>query len=533
MDEQRSISTMEKSIAIDRARSSLELLLNISRELAKTLDLKKVLDRVLSLSMQNVSAERGSLIVIDENYRPISAALYYENQSREYTAEQLRDIITHGLAGWVLKHRKAVLVRDTSLDERWLQRSVDSFKLSEPKSVVCSPVLVLDQLVGVLTLVHPNPGFFNADDLELLQAIADLAGIAIHNAQLYESLQATHQRYYELFEDSIYPIVITDPHGRILEANRQTVRTFGYEVKDIVKHDIQALDSNKPERFTQHIGDLAGDSTVSFETAIKRPKSTPLPVEIHVQKIMFQGVDSLQWTLRDITERKELDSLREDLAAMIYHDLRAPLANIISSLDILDTMLPPESSSSIRSIFQITYRSADRMQRLISSLLDINRLETGQQILNKKTVDIVELAQEAKETVFSSIESKQQKILMHFPKKVVTLHVDVDMIRRVMINLLENANKFTAMGGTIDFGAQPNAKTIKVWVEDNGLGIPREMQEFIFEKFTRLKVEGTPKGVGLGLAFCRLAIQAHGGRIWVESKPGHGSRFIFSLPLGK
>jgi PAS domain S-box-containing protein len=520
-------------VAIDRARSSLELLFHISRELATTLDLKKVLDRVLSLSMQNVNAERGSLIVIDENLQPISAALYYENQSREYTVKQLQDIVSHGLAGWVLKHRKPVLVKDTSLDERWLQRSIDSFKLSEPKSAICVPVLVVNQIVGVLTLVHPQPGFFNAENLALLQAIADLAGIAIHNAQLYESLQATHQRYYELFEDSIYPILITDPKGRILEANRQALRTFGYAVKDITKHNIQELDANKPGLLSSRIKNIAEGTTVSYETSIKRFKASPLPVEIHVQKVKFQGVNSLQWTLRDITEKKELDALREDLAAMIYHDLRAPLANIVSSLDILDTMLPEETSSSIRSIFQITYRSADRMQRLINSLLDINRLETGQPITNKKTVDIIELAQEARDTVASSIESKQQKLNMRFPRKVPPLHVDVDMIRRVMINLLENANKFTSMGGTISFGAQADGKAVKIWVEDNGPGIPTSMQETVFEKFTRLKVEGAPKGVGLGLAFCRLAIEAHGGRIWVESKPGHGSRFVYSLPIGK
>jgi signal transduction histidine kinase len=82
-----------------------------------------------------------------------------------------------------------------------------------------------------------------------------------------------------------------------------------------------------------------------------------------------------------------------------------------------------------------------------------------------------------------------------------------------MINLLENANKFTPMGGKINMGAQPEGKWVKVWVEDDGLGISAEMKEFIFEKFTQLKTEGTPKGVGLGLAFCRLAVEAHGGKI--------------------
>jgi PAS domain S-box-containing protein len=404
-------------MALDRTRSSLELLLNISRELATTLDLNKVLDRVLSLSIQNVDAERGSLIVLNENKQPTNAAIYFDNQTRPYTVDFLHDIVSDGLAGWVVNKRKPVLINDTSADKRWLQRSVDTTQMSGPKSAICVPVTVRDDLVGVLTMVHPKPGYFNEENLALLQAIADLAGIAIHNATLYESLNAAHQRYYELFEDSIYPILITDLNGKILEANRQASRSSGFIVKELIGKKIQDLHEVDPEKFSVSLNTLHQGKTVVYESNLKRSKQPPLPIEIFVQKISFEESESLQWLIRDISERKESDSLREDLAAMIYHDLRAPLSNIISSLDILDTMLPAESASSLRSIFQITYRSADRMQRSVNSLLDINRLETGQALTNKKTIDVLELAQEAKETVLPSIEGKQQQFKMNFSKK--------------------------------------------------------------------------------------------------------------------
>jgi signal transduction histidine kinase len=105
------------------------------------------------------------------------------------------------------------------------------------------------------------------------------------------------------------------------------------------------------------------------------------------------------------------------------------------------------------------------------------------------------------------------------------------MIRRVIINLLENAAKFTQQGGTIFLGARHDTHLVRIWVEDNGPGIPAAEQERIFDKFSRLKLNETVKGMGLGLAYCRLAIQGHGGKIWVESEPGLGSRFIFSLPV--
>jgi len=111
------------------------------------------------------------------------------------------------------------------------------------------------------------------------------------------------------------------------------------------------------------------------------------------------------------------------------------------------------------------------------------------------------------------------------------LRVDVDMIRRVMINLLENASKFTPVDGNISISAQHVGKAVQVRVKDDGFGVPAEMKEFIFKKFTRLQVQSVPKGIGLGLAFCRLAIGAHGGKIWVEPNQGKGSCFIFTLPV--
>jgi signal transduction histidine kinase len=104
------------------------------------------------------------------------------------------------------------------------------------------------------------------------------------------------------------------------------------------------------------------------------------------------------------------------------------------------------------------------------------------------------------------------------------------MIRRVVTNLLENASKYSPQGSKIEVGARQEGDQIQVWVKDNGSGIPASEHERIFDRFTRLKTENTPKGLGLGLAYCRLAIQAHGGNIWVDSEVGAGSRFTFSLP---
>ena len=518
-------------MVLDRTKASLELLLSISRQLVTSLDLGTVLDRVLMLSIDNVGAERGTLIVLDENQNPVTAAVIYNDVIHEYTIDQLKDTLTRGLAGWVLTHKQAVLIDDTSADERWVRRPDDSVERSGAKSAICVPLMTRERLVGVLTMVHPSPGYFIEENLALLQAIADQAAMAIRNAQYYESIQIAHNRYYQLFEDSVYPILITSWTGTILEANRQASLSSGYSNEQLLTQNSLTMHSLNPEEGRNYMRLLKKNQPVTYESELISRSGVRIPVEVHVHKIEFQGVDSLQWILRDIRERKELDSLREDLTATIYHDLRAPLANIISSLDILQRMLPIETTESMGTIFEIINRSTERMQRLISSLLDINRLENGQAITNRKTADISEIIEDSVEVILPSSQPKMQTITREIQSGLPTVFVDVDMIRRVVINLLENAVKFTPINGAIEIGAGMREEGLAVWVADSGPGIPEEFKEAIFQKFTRIKYENAPKGVGLGLAFCRLAVNAHGGKIWVESDAGQGSKFIFTLPV--
>jgi signal transduction histidine kinase len=194
-------------------------------------------------------------------------------------------------------------------------------------------------------------------------------------------------------------------------------------------------------------------------------------------------------------------------------------------------IISPENAAGVKSVLSIASRSTDRMQRLINSLLDIHRLEAGNPIITQSAVDIVKLAEEAIEVVQPLAEGKQQTLESHLPANLPAVWVDQDMVRRILINLLENANKFTPMQGHVRLGGMRDGDMVRLWVQDTGQGIPREAQDQIFEKFTRLQAERFPKGLGLGLAFCRLAVQAHGGNIWVESQEGKGSRFMFTLPV--
>ena len=679
----------------DRTRALLELLIHVSREVATALDLRTVLQRVLYEAIQNVGGERCSIVVLDDSGKAVDATIVYGNQILEHTTQQLRDTTERGLAGWVIRHRKGVLVPDTSKDERWLMRPDDAMDRSGVKSAICVPLLAREKLVGVLTLVHPKANVFTNEQFDLMQAIADqsaiavlnarlytesqrqarvmtalaegasamnaslrmedvfqriliqtvqalqvetaaigmidgdhlvyraaaghnagniigrkvrlgdgivataardgrgavvsnisqdknfseadrfggveirsivvapiqsplgvigiieainpmtnsfdpdallvmtgiggLAGTTIQNAQLFEKLQAAHQRYRELFEDSIDPMLITDWEGNILEANRQAMLLSGYSSDQLHSLRIDQLHDVDWDRTGTMFETLRENRTASYESILHKDESK-LPVEVHTRRVEFDETDSIQWIIRDITERKELDSLRNDLTAMIYHDLRSPLANIVSSLDVLYSMVPENDRETVETILKIAENSTDRIQRLVSSLLDVSRLESGQPVADQKVVDTMALIQDAVQDVTPVTSGRHQVLLSDLPAELPAIWVDEDMARRVLINLMENASKFSPASGRIEFGARPEGTMIHMWVKDNGPGIPQAEQDHIFDKFIRLHGNNRPGGLGIGLAFCRLAVVGHGGQIWVESNSGQGAAFHFTFP---
>jgi PAS domain S-box-containing protein len=517
----------------DRARASLKLLYNVSRELSTSLELRTVLSRVLFLSIENVGAERGTLIVLDDHQHPQEAAIVYNHELLTYTFQQLQAIVEKGLAGWVMRNRKSALVPDTSQDSRWLHRPDDDVQASGAKSAICIPLLARDRVSGILTIVHPQPGFLTEDHLALLQAIADQAGAFVNNARLYDSLQAATRRYRELFEDSIDPILITDWSGQIMEANREAIHFTEYNIDLLYGHSIFDLHEPCRDLLGADCENLRSGSTLTYESHLKARSGKFTPVEVNVSRVDLGDSASLQWIMRDNTARKELDALREDLTAMIYHDLRSPLSNIVSSLDMLGTILPIDSNPSLKSIYNIANRSTDRMQRLISSLLDINRLEAGQPITNQKAVEVKGLVDNALASVQPLLDGKQQTLDVRLAGILPAIWVDEDMARRVLINILENGIKFTPGRGQLSISVEPEDDWVRFSVQDSGPGIPMEERDKIFQKFVRLQTERFTKGLGLGLAFCRLAVEAHGGRIWVDGKSGEGSTFSFTLPVAK
>lgn len=512
--------------ASQRRADVMATLAETAAAVTSTLNLDEVLDRILKRTSQALKVETVLLRLVDKKSdEVVLQAIWGKNAPRKVGHRVKLD---QGVAGWVAKHGETVVVPDAKADKRF---SIDpdlenNFDLA---AIAAAPISAEGEVVGVLEAINPAEDF-SPDDILLLKGISGLAGTAIQHARLFNEVQLAHARYRQLFEDSIDLIFLSDWEGKILEANKEAVELSRYTLEELRNMKIFHVAMVDWNVVGINFEALRNGERHSYESHFQ-PKAAPsLPVLVHVHQVSIQDSSGLQWIIRDITEIKKLERMREDLTSMIYHDLRSPLANVVSGLDLIRSMVPEEYG--VESIVQIAERSIGRVQRLVSSLLDTSRLQAGQKILNPAPVIVQQLVNEGVETIRPAADASNYVIKVSQPEEPITLIADVDMIRRVMINILENAVKYSGQGRRIDINVETKDNFLFFSVRDDGRGISKKDQEMIFERFTRADLTAKKtKGLGLGLAFCKLAVEGHGGQIWVESELEKGATFTVKLPL--
>ena len=224
--------------------------------------------------------------------------------------------------------------------------------------------------------------------------------------------------------------------------------------------------------------------------------------------------------------------MRQETIDLIVHDLRNPLNIMINVLELLDVTLPQEVREDNQQLLEAGRSANNRMRRLVDTLLDTSRLESGEARLDPKETNIAQLIQTAITALALSSIRKDIHFLTDIQDNLPTVMLDTERIERVVCNLLDNAVKYT-LRGAITIAAKLEGNRIKVSVNDMGPGISPAERERIFARFTQVEGEETRRrGFGLGLRFCYLAVQAHGGEIWVETGDNDiGSKFVFALPL--
>jgi PAS domain S-box-containing protein len=510
-----------------RRIASMAALTETARVVTASLDLNEVLQRITDRTQESLEVEAASLALVNLADGALVFRVASGFGANEVVGMRLKP--GQGIAGWVLEHEEAVFSSDVQSDPRFFPE-VDQKLGFESRVIACVPIRVQEQTIGILEAINPRRGRLSQEQIDLLIGIAGLAGTAIIHAQLFEETRSARQRYASLFEDSVDSILISDIHGQVTDANNRAEAFLGYSADQIGQLSIFDLHAPDPDLIPADLREVDSSKTFSYDGTVRDSRGRILPVEVHVKRMGIGPSSFVQWIMRDISERLELAELRTDLTSMIFHDLRSPLGNIISSLEVLQASFDEEDET-IQSVLSIASRSIRRASRLVESLLDLDRFEAEKAVLNKSDVSIGAIIAEAVEEVHPTAEARGQFLRISLSPQLPAVSMDADMIRRVLINLLENAVKYTRTGDHIDVSARMEEGHLEVGVRDNGPGISSEDRERIFDKFFRLSGESRPKGLGLGLAFCRLAVEAHGGKIWVDSEEGKGSTFTFTLPV--
>jgi PAS domain S-box-containing protein len=512
----------------DRRLRELAFLHETGQAITSTLDLDRILQLLLEKVRTLLHIDAASIALRDAATGRLVFEAAAGMGATDVVGVQLEQ--GQGIAGWVAETGKPLVVQDAYKDARFFSE-VDKRTGTITQAILCIPIMLKGQVVGVIQALNPVEGQFAEQDIEILNALSGMAATAIDNARLFTQVRGAEARYEGLFEDSANPIIITDLHGAIVEANRNACTLLGH-TKEALRGanlaDLHTIQSTLD--FANTLSQVRAGHEVAFEIKIL-DKDHRKTVEIKGKQIAVKNTPLIQWIGRDVSAEIELGQMREDMVRMIVHDLRNPLANIMNSLDVLhDVIIEGDDSVSQDELLRIARRSGKRMHQLISSILDISRLEAGHTILETQPADLAPLLTDALEFVRPQIDIKGIHLTLDISPHMPPVDIDSDMISRVILNLLDNACKFAPVGGEINLEANPVGEMIEVNIGDNGPGIPADQLESIFDKFTRIALPDMPQGTGLGLAFCRLAVDSHGGRIWAESELGQGSSFHFTLP---
>ncbi|CAG0932299.1 two-component system, NarL family, sensor histidine kinase EvgS [Thermoflexales bacterium] len=393
-------------------------------------------------------------------------------------------------------------------------------------------------LIGVLNIEGHAATAFDADDLSLAQSLADAVALALDNAHLYEYINDERSRLQASIRFNRDGIALLGMTQRILVINAQALRLLGLpgEPEEWLNRPIAAvirlLRWQSPPVVKAIISEIRraqrGDEPPAegeYEVASRVVHWTSLPVLSNAQPIGRLIV------LRDVTEEHQLNAMREDLTSTMVHDLRNPATVVLGALELLEG---EDLTESQREITDVASQGGQRLLNLINAILDVNRLESGQMPLEREPVRLDIIAAEIVEMEQVLARDKQLTLENCVSSDLPLVSVDVELLRRVMQNLIGNAIKFTPPEGHIVIKAQlesANPPCLRVSIMDDGHGLAPELQARLFQKFVTGRVRG--RGSGLGLAFCRLVMEAHGGRIWVESAPGQGATFHFTLPLAE
>lgn len=548
------IASLRLHEAAHRRNEELTTLNEIASAITSTLDTHEVYRMVVQKLSAYFHVEAGSLLLIHEPTGNLEFVMTIEGGEEKLAGVQVP--MGQGVVGHVIQTRHWTIVHDVETDPRFYRKVSEDLGFIT-KSILCVPMIAKGRVIGAIELLNKHDGPFEEDEAERLMRMAAFIGVAIENAHLFQQVADGRDRLAAILDSTADGILMTDMHGIVLTANPMSAQIIGVDEQSLIG---RALDDvletlsaraqevvSRPWGNGDHTGDGDAPVFVSEFTFGQAPHrfSRLLMLPVRDANDVIYGRLAV---LRNITQEKELEQLREDYTSMLVHDLRAPLTSIMNGIMMVQRQLVGPVNDQQQELLKIAYQGSTTMLALINNLLDISKMEQGSLVLDLKPLAPYAIIDRAIERLQVSAHSQHVRIEQQLSAHLPLMEADDEMIVRVLQNLLDNAIKFSPNGAAVTLGVDfsgahhplPQEVPLKLpidegnwlifWIQDRGRGIPPAYHKRIFEKFGQVRGQKV-RGTGLGLTFCKLAIEAHSGRIWVESEEGQGSVFAFALPL--
>jgi len=412
-----------------------------------------------------------------------------------------------------------------------------SFRLSQEfkgqlKSFLNIPLSIDNVPTGIIHISSFSRSAFSEDDARILHTIADQ--VASAHKKLKDLIFKEKRKIESMVESMAEGVIMTDENDNLIALNPAARKMLGISSEGVISDREIWIHFGKLKlgRLYQRLYEQPGDDVFIEDLDLDEPKPISLKVISSLVRNHLGERLGVVTVLRDITKEKEVDRMKSDFISFVSHELRTPLTIVKG----FATIILGEASGKLtrEQKEQLSYisESIDRLSRIISNLLDISKIEAGKLRLQKRNIDIVSFINKVLRSFRLYAKGKGIKFETCFDSKLSRVLADPDRLTQVLTNLVDNAIKFSGKNGQIRIEAKEGKDAVEVSVADSGIGISAENFNRIFNKFQKVEsgIRSKLKGTGLGLPISKEIVQLHGGKIWVESEIGKGSKFTFTIP---
>ncbi len=505
-----------------------DYLLRVSQAINAQLDLAAVLGLVVEYAVELVAGNYGLIALFEAPDDELRIAVAYNITPDQYAAFEP---LLETLAGPEATREQSV---------RELRRVTEQLQLPL-RQMVGLPLLIRGRPIGMIVVFRAAVNVaFTVADQALIEAFASQAAIAVQNAQLYRAALQEQQRLNAIIEQSADGVMILDRRWRITSFNRAMEHLTGWPREEALgrpcaevvgihnEQDLNVCLTNCPLQRLPRVPNPTAEGKIITRDGRERYVSSRYSPTYGPDDEFLGAIANV----RDITARKLEEQQQATFVSVISHELKTPVAIIKGYAGTLRRSDAEWDQATLRDGLGIIEEEADRLNELIGNLLDVSRLQAGGLRLHFGPVDLPALAARVIQGIAATA-NDQFEFQLRFPPSFPPVRADEERIRMVLANLLSNAVKYSPQGGIVRLGGWTEGDDALIYVSDQGVGIAPEDQPRVFERFYR--VDNTlgrqTQGAGLGLYLARAIVEVHGGQLRVESQPGRGSRFIFTLPL--